>query len=434
MRLLVVANPASIHATRFVCLLQEIGHEVEVFHPEIHFAEDEFLHGTRLHVAYRRATTSDNTLVLWHRPKQWRKFLGTHPFDPELTWAWERYGDRLAVPALRHAVRTRRPDGVISLKMQNEGYVVAAVRRTTWPGFPPWLHFNWGTDIEYFGKYPDMQAAHLPKIREVLELCYFHIADCERDARQAAEFGLKGRSLGTCLANGGFDLDHFDRLRRSETARDVILVKGRHWPPVGVAMPIVDALASLRDELRGLRVEFMMTTPDVEERVRRLAAEEGLPFTVLPRLGYEDLLRRYARARFTIAATNVDGTPSFLIESMAMGAVPLHSDLESVREWVTDGDNGLLFRMSDPDAMVEGIRRLVRDDALVARAAARNLDIARARMDRNRIRPRIAGLIEEHFTDFRRPLRMELIGFSGLLRRASRTLSARRPDSADASR
>jgi len=435
MRLLVVANPASIHATRFVCLLQEIGHDVEVFHPEIHFAVDEFLRNTRLHVAYVTSQPANgNTLVLWRRPLRWRPWLGTHPFDGKKAWAWERYGDKLAVPALEHLVRTLRPDGVISLKMQNEGYTVAEVRERVGRTFPPWLHFNWGTDIEYFGKYPDVQAEHLPKIRKVLDLCDFHIADCERDVRLAAAFGLKGRSLGACVASGGFDLDDLDKLRRSENVRDTILVKGRHWPPVGTAHPIVDALSSLRDELRGLRVEFMMTTPDVDERIRRLAAEEGLPFAVLPRLSYAELLRRYARARFTIAATNVDGTPSFLIESMAMGAVPLHSDLESVREWVTDGDNGLLFQMSDPDAMTTAIRRLIRDDAFVARAAARNLEIACARMDRKRIRSWVARQIDEHFTDFRRPSRSGPAALRERLRHASRRLSARKRENADASR
>jgi glycosyltransferase involved in cell wall biosynthesis len=434
MRLLVVGNPASIHAARFVCLLQEIGHHVEVFHTEILFVEDEFLRDTPLHVAYITGPSkNDNRLVPWHRPCGSQQWLDSHPLDEQMKWAWNHYGDRFVVPALEHLVRTTRPDGVISLKMQNEGYTVAEVRERMGGAFPPWLHFNWGTDIAYFGKYPDVQAEHLPKIRKVLELCDFHIADCERDVRLAAEFGLKGRSLGTCLANGGLDLDVFDKVRRSENenVRDTILVKGRHWPPVGVAHPIVDALASLRDELRGLRVEFMMPTVDVAERVERLAADEGLPFSVLPRLSYEALLRRYARARFTIAATNVDGTPSFLIESMAMGAVPLHSDLESVREWVTDGDNGLLFQMSDPDSMTEAIRRLLRDDRLVARASARNLEIVRARMDRNRIRPQVACLLEEHVEDFRRPFWNRL---GERLRRATRMLSARRRGDADASR
>ena len=368
----------------------------------ISFAEDEFLTDTRLHVAYvTRQSVNRNTLIPWRRPIHWR-WICDDPFDYRTKWAWERYGARFAAPALQQLIRTRRPDGIISLKMQNEGYTVAEAREKMGEAFPPWLHFNWGTDIEYFGRYPDVRAEHLPKVRKVLDLCDFHIADCERDVRLAAAFGLKGRSLGTCLANGGFDLDYLDQLRRSESVRDTILVKGRHGPPVGVALPIVDALASLRGGLGGLRVEFMMTTPDVDERVRRLASEEGLPFEVLPRLRYEELLRRYARARFTIAATNVDGTPSFLIESMALGSVPLHSDLESVREWVTDGDNGLLFQMSDPGAMIEGIRRLIRDDALVARAGARNLEIARARMDRDRIRPEVGRRIGMAFKDFRR--------------------------------
>jgi hypothetical protein len=40
-----------------------------------------------------------------------------------------------------------------------------------------------------------------------------------------------------------------------------------------------------------------------------------------------------------------DGTPNSLLEGMACGCFPVAGDLESIREWITHGQNGLLVRI-----------------------------------------------------------------------------------------
>lgn len=402
LKILVAGTTASIHTGRFVLLLQEIGYDVRVFNCSVDYAEDEHIRNTHLYVSHLRPSANNNILRVWPQPLMTRVICRAWNIRCRLDLnayekfdAWSRRDDRLATSSLVEIVANWKPDLIISLKMQNDGYVVAKAREIVGDSFPRWLHFNWGTDIAYFGLDPIERPKHIDRIRSVLTNCDFHIADCDRDVRLAHEFGLKGESLGSCLATGGFDPVQLSEIRRRHPgSRKNIVVKGRHWPPVGVGMNIVQALAGLTHELQGWPVKFMMCTSDVEQAVQALAAD-GAPFEILPRMSYEELLAEFAQARFTISATNVDGTPLFLAETMALGSVPIHSDLESVREWVRDGENGLLFAASDIDGLKQKIRTALRDDAFIEAASRNNSSIGAGRMNRPIIRDRMRYLIEQ---------------------------------------
>lgn len=401
LKILVVGTAASIHTGRFVLLLQEIGYEVRLFNHSLDYAEDEHIRDIHVYVPQQGGSNYGNTLEKWPQPflkKLMLKIWGLrHRFQKNIDQkfhAWATRNDQLATSSLIRIVEEWQPSLVISLKMQNDGYTVANARKSIGMQFPPWLHFNWGTDIAYYGCDPVVQPFHLDRIQSVLSLCDFHIADCMRDVRLAQEFGLCGESLGSCVATGGFDLAHLSTIRTiDQPHRKIILVKGRHWPPVALGMNIVHALADLKNELKDLTVKFIMCTPDVERAVRSLA-DAGAPFEVVPRLPYEELLAEFAQARVTISATTVDGTPLFLAETIAMGAVPIHSDLDSVREWVEDGENGLLFAANSIEDLKLKIRRAILDDAFIESAAKKNFHIASERLDRSQIREQVRDLID----------------------------------------
>lgn len=183
--------------------------------------------------------------------------------------------------------------------------------------------------------------------------------------------------------------------RETNGKRDVILVKGREGGLVGRAFNVLAALQRVSPALRKYRIKIVMPTESMRGAVQFVARFSGLDIEVMERLPYRDLMKLFATSRMAIAASDVDGTPSFLVEAMAMGALPIHSDMESVREWITDGVNGLLFPVEDVDALASHIERAIQDDALVEQARARNAEIVRARMDRGVIRERIGALMRQ---------------------------------------
>ncbi len=383
MKLLVAGDPGSIHTSRFVELLTELGHAVHVFAVELHYTQDEHLRNVTLHVP-----------IAYLPPQNDNRVSGAWP------WLAMLCRSRLLRRALARVLyadaapgKTRR--GADFARLVGELRPAAAARARGAFG-APWVHFTWGTDIEFFGKHPAFAPLHLPLIRQVLESCDFHIADTQRDLAAAAALGLKGRTLGSMPAMGGFDLTMLRRLRAdSPRQRDVILVKGRQGGYVGKALNVLEAMRRCPEAIRAYRVRVFMATDDVAAAARRLAGETGVDCEILPRLPYEALLGWYGRSALAVSATDVDGTPGFLLEAMAMGAFPVHSDMASLREWIEPGRNGLLFPVDDVPALAACLEQALVDAPLRERAAQLNWEIVERRADRTLLRERLRQWIEQ---------------------------------------
>ena len=76
---------------------------------------------------------------------------------------------------------------------------------------------------------------------------------------------------------------------------------------------------------------------------------------LLPLLPQADLWELFARAAVTVSVSQHDGTPNSLLEAMALGAFPVAGDIESIREWITPGVNGLLVEPDKPQALAEAV-------------------------------------------------------------------------------
>lgn len=63
-----------------------------------------------------------------------------------------------------------------------------------------------------------------------------------------------------------------------------------------------------------------------------------------------------------VSAPTSDGVSSSIIEGMACGAVPVASDLPTVREWVEHGENGLLVEPRDIEALSDAIINLLKNE------------------------------------------------------------------------
>lgn len=71
-----------------------------------------------------------------------------------------------------------------------------------------------------------------------------------------------------------------------------------------------------------------------------------------------------------IPAINAYASPLKLFDSLAAGVVTVAPDQPNLRENITDGDNGLLFRADDPDGLAAQLQRVVGDRQLAARIGA----------------------------------------------------------------
>jgi glycosyltransferase involved in cell wall biosynthesis len=93
---------------------------------------------------------------------------------------------------------------------------------------------------------------------------------------------------------------------------------------------------------------------------------------LLPQLSPPDMAAAFRRAQVSVSPSTHDGTPNTLLEAMACGCTPVAGDLESIREWIDDGVNGLLADPRSPDHLAQKILRALGNPDLRSRAAAHN--------------------------------------------------------------
>lgn len=304
---------------------------------------------------------------------------------------------------LFYLLRERPPDVIhllgLGVNWIDQSATLMRVRERLGGRLPcPLLFSSWGTDLEIFANDLRWTAA----VRRFLGAVDGYIAECDRDERLAREFGFAGRFLGKFPAFGGTDLAELAAFRSAcaPSARRLIVVKGRDHKapggdPVGRAMTVIRALERCADCLRGYRIVVLQADKLVAAEAELVGTLTGLDIRVMPRLPYADLMRVMGAARAAVAMTVNDGLPSFLVEALALGALPVHSDLEPVREWVEDGVNGLLTSPEDVDGVVDALCRVVDDNDLVDSAAAHNEGLVRERLSAAAIRGRAVHMYED---------------------------------------
>lgn len=103
-------------------------------------------------------------------------------------------------------------------------------------------------------------------------------------------------------------------------------------------------------------------TENLKALVRDLELEKQVGFVGF--LKPEDNRINYLKAKIYVSIPNTDGTSISLLEAMAYGCVPLVSDLPANREWIVDGENGIIVNNGDVAKALSGIFELDFENAI----------------------------------------------------------------------
>jgi glycosyltransferase involved in cell wall biosynthesis len=311
------------------------------------------------------------------------------------TWLRDWLGPltvRPAVRLLQAAFDELRPDLVHAMRIPFEGILAAAADPPV-----PLLISSWGNDFTlHAGASPFLGR----QTRSTLGRADGMHADCQRDLRLAWRWGFPRNRLQIVLpGNGGVARDIF---HPGDPAQD------QDGSPLAQMLGRIPPMAPVIVNPRGLRVyvrqeTFFASIPGILERfpqavfvcpamadepeARRWVSRIGVENStrLLPRLSPQGMAAVFRRAQVAVSPSQHDGTPNTLLEAMACGSFPVAGDLESVREWIEPGENGLLFNPSDPAALVRATVDVLADQDLREKAARRNQGIVADRADRVRV-------------------------------------------------
>ena len=381
MRILFVAMPHSVHASRWISQIADQHHELHLF-PSMETKPHPLLKNVKLHCAGIgfRCISRLVTII--------QKIIGSRcaSLPKPLTTLFDRSF------WLAKVIQMVKPDIVHSLEIQHAGYLTLTARERLGCKFPTWIVTNWGSDIFLYGRL----AAHVNKIKATLSACDYYSCECHRDVKLAEDMGLKGEVLPVLPNTGGFDLHHAYKLRKTgpTSFRRLILLKGyQHWS--GRALVGLRALELCSQELQGYHIAIYSANNDVKIAAELVSQSTRIPIDIISPCSHDEMLSFFGRARIYIGLSISDAISTSLLEAMIMGAFPIQSCTSCADEWIENGKTGLIVPPEDPEIVAAAIRRAVSDDALVDYAAERNARLAAERLDHSVIQPQVIAMYEK---------------------------------------
>ena len=266
----------------------------------------------------------------------------------------------------RRLVASLHPDLIHALRIPFEGMIAS----TTPPGIPL-IVSTWGNDLTLHAPAsPRMSALTRDSLRRANAL----ICDTQRDVHLAQSWGFDpAKPTLVVPGNGGLDLAEMQKvvsgIKRSDPPQ-IINPRGlRSYVRADTFFQAIPLVLDRRPE-----VHFVCTSMQGQKEALDWVEKLGISknVTLLPLLSQEALWQEYARSTLSVSISTHDGTPNTLLEAIALGCLPICGDIESIHEWITPGQNGLLVSPDDPHPLAEAILAALENTALQKSAAVLN--------------------------------------------------------------
>jgi glycosyltransferase involved in cell wall biosynthesis len=287
----------------------------------------------------------------------------------------------LAVPALRRALARFRPDIVNAHYVPNYGLAGALAGRH------PLVIAAWGSDLLID---PRRDALRRARARFVLSRADHVIADSENLAAAARALGVPNQRVSAIP--WGVDLERFAPASAREPG--LVLSTRMHEPLYDLPV-VIRGVARARRSRPDLHLAIAGDGSRRAE-IEALAARELPPgaWQMLGRLAPEALAAWLGRAELYVAAARSDSTSVSLLEAMASGAIPIVTDLEGNREWVSNGVGARLFAAGDEVSLAGAIEEALARPAWCDAARRRNRRTVEERADASVNMARIESCFE----------------------------------------
>ncbi len=286
------------------------------------------------------------------------------------------------------------PDLVHALRIPFEGMLASYT-----PESIPFIVSIWGNDLTLHSKgSPWMNKLTTTCLKRAEGL----IADTHRDIRLGRLAGFPpDRPALIVPGSGGINLSEISQARSHVTgslsdtlpAGVPLIVNPRGSRPGSLrndiffrAIPLVlrrqpDAIFVCPAMAGNAEANRWVTWLKIKKQVR-----------LLPMLPQPQLWDLFQHAQVYVSPGQHDGTPNSFLEALACGCFPIVGDIESLREWITPGENGLLIDPTSPEDLANAILLALDSPKLRYQAKEINSGLIRQRAE--------AGLVRQAIDQF----------------------------------
>jgi glycosyltransferase involved in cell wall biosynthesis len=306
----------------------------------------------------------------------------SHPQKKSLFWSARLVGFRTtirqwlgfltfpgAASQLAQVIRQVQPDLIHAMRIPYEGMLTALALEKLPSPRPSLLVSIWGNDFTLHAAANPWMGAFT---RRVLRSTAALHTDCFRDQRLAFQWGFDPAKPAIVLpGGGGIQMDLFCPPTEPPVNPPAVI------NPRGVRAYVRNDtfFRSIPLVLQQFpKARFLCTTMAGDPQAARWLDELGIASSVdlLPRQTRAEMAALFRRSLVVVSPSFHDGTPNTLLEGMACGCYPIAGDIESLREWITPGENGELFDPGNPQALAQAVCLALGNPELRQKAAEHN--------------------------------------------------------------
>lgn len=290
------------------------------------------------------------------------------------------------------------PDLIHAMRIPFEGILAAKAA----PRDLPLLISVWGNDFTMWASRNPMIAG---QTEETLRRADALHADCHRDLRLAIRDWHFNRAKPAAVlpSAGGIQTSLFYRAEPDAGLKKQL--------QIGDDQPVMINSRGLRGYVRNdiffeaiplvlrhyPRAVFLCVAMQGQALAESWVQKLGIQAQVrlLPSLPRAEMAALFRLAAITVSPSLHDGTPNTLLEAMACGCFPVAGDIESVREWIIDGTNGLLCDATDKRSLAEAMIRALQDEPLRRAAQEKNLQLIDEHAEYNQVMRKVEAFYEK---------------------------------------
>ncbi len=286
----------------------------------------------------------------------------------------------LTLPAttrrLQAIIAEIEPDLIHAMRYPFEGILAASATHNSGSN-APLIVSVWGNDFTLHARSNPLIMLHTRRALRRTDALH---TDCQRDLRLARQLGFPPEKQAVVLpGSGGVRESIFFPPASPRPASPPVIINPRGFRTYIRNDSYFKAIPLVLEKYPEAR--FISPAAAHELEAQKWVQEYSLEHAVelLPLVPQGRMAELFRQAHIVVSPSTHDGTPNTLLEAMACGCFPVAGDIESIREWLTDGENGLLVDPGDPRALADAIVRGIEDQALRRQAVAANLEMIAAR-------------------------------------------------------
>jgi len=270
---------------------------------------------------------------------------GVHQVAPaKIAEAGNNFQYLFQLPMIRKIVREIDPAVITALYLPSYGFVGALIK-----GSAKLLQFIVGGDVMIF---PDQGLANKMVTKFTLARSEFVVSASETMSKKIVN-GFNYRRENILTQQYGLP-DWV--IEYPEKPKEFDFVSNRAWVSNSNIDYFLKVLKELPESKTAMIGSVVPGSDELGHAITNLACQ--IPgCELVGGMPYEQNIDVVARGKFHVSVTSSDGASLSVMEAMAVGAIPIVSDIAPNREWIKDRDNGFLVPLDDKKAAVQCFRR-----------------------------------------------------------------------------